>query len=82
MTNIVQTNKGTVRDFYDVAFNQKKPAAAVAKHLWGRLPAAQPRRGRWSRAIYRLRDWIRNGLPGATDHVQAPCGRRRSRSRP
>ena len=33
MTNTPETNKATVRDFYDLAFNQRKPAEAVAKHV-------------------------------------------------
>ena len=28
-----ESNKATVRDFYDLAFNQRKPAEAVAKHI-------------------------------------------------
>jgi len=33
MTATLESNKAVVRDFYDLAFNQKKPAEAVAKHL-------------------------------------------------
>jgi predicted SnoaL-like aldol condensation-catalyzing enzyme len=33
MTNTPETNKATVRDFYDLAFNQQKPAEAVANHI-------------------------------------------------
>ena len=33
MTNTPESNKAAVREFYDLAFNQKKPADAVAKHL-------------------------------------------------
>jgi predicted SnoaL-like aldol condensation-catalyzing enzyme len=34
-TNTPESNKATVRDFYDLAFNQRKPAVAVAKHVGG-----------------------------------------------
>ena len=32
MTSTPETNKATVRDFYDLAFNQRKPAEAIARH--------------------------------------------------
>jgi len=33
MADTLESNKAAVRDFYDLAFNQKEPAEAVAKHL-------------------------------------------------
>src|SRR6266568_4136219 len=33
VTNTQENNKATVREFYDLAFNQRKPAEAVAKHV-------------------------------------------------
>lgn len=32
VTNTTEGNKAVVRDFYDLAFNQRKPARAVARH--------------------------------------------------
>ena len=33
VTNTPESNKATVREFYDLAFNQRQPAEAVAKHV-------------------------------------------------
>jgi len=33
VTNAPESNKATVREFYDLAFNQRQPAEAVAKHV-------------------------------------------------
>ena len=33
MTNTPDSNKAVVRDFYDLAFNRRQPAEAVAKHV-------------------------------------------------
>ena len=33
VTNTSDSNKAAVRDFYDLAFNQRQPAEAVAKHV-------------------------------------------------
>lgn len=33
MTNLLDSNKQTVRDFYDLAFNQKKPVDAAARYM-------------------------------------------------
>ncbi len=33
MTDTLETNKAAVHDYYDLAFNQKKPQEAAARHL-------------------------------------------------
>jgi predicted SnoaL-like aldol condensation-catalyzing enzyme len=35
MTNTPETNRANVRDFYDLAFTQRRSAEAVAKYVGG-----------------------------------------------
>jgi predicted SnoaL-like aldol condensation-catalyzing enzyme len=44
MPHTPEQNKAIVREFYDLAFNQRQPEAAVAKHVGGMYRQHNPMR--------------------------------------
>ena len=64
MTNTPETNKATVRDFYDLAFNQRKPAEAVAKHVGSVYRQHNPGAADGSEAFAEFVTGFTNAYPG------------------
>ena len=54
MSEQLERNKQTAIAFYDLMFNQGKPAEAVRRYVGRHLHPAQPRRGRRQGGVHPL----------------------------
>ena len=66
VTNTPENNKATVREFYDLAFNQRKPAEAVAKHVGNYYRQHNPGAADGSEAFVEFVSAFTDAYPGLT----------------
>lgn len=63
MTNQLRSNKQTVREYTDLAFNQRKPEEAVAKYIGGYYRQHNPQAGDGAEPFVGFVKWFAQTYP-------------------
>jgi predicted SnoaL-like aldol condensation-catalyzing enzyme len=64
MSETAEQNKSTVREFYDLAFNQRQPEAAVTKYLGSTYRQHNPMAADGAEPFIGFVKWITGANPG------------------
>jgi predicted SnoaL-like aldol condensation-catalyzing enzyme len=70
MSHTIEQNKATVRAFYDLAFNQRQPEAAVAKYLGKTYRQHNPMAGDGPAPFIAFVKWITGANPDLRFHFK------------